>query len=163
MEINDLIQRFSSSREDQCKAIFSTLFIVGNRLQTAFDNNIPEISLKQFMLLTMIRQAKEPLTFTRLGGLLGCSRQNIKKLAAVLEKKGFVTTRKSSTDGRALNICPTEKLENYFQTVFSSYQKDLHYLFDAYTDEETEQLFRLMMKLYDGADNLERNQRGKQE
>lgn len=55
MEISDLTKRFSDSYENQCKAIFASVFIVGNRLQTIFDNNIPEISLKQFMLLIMIR------------------------------------------------------------------------------------------------------------
>ena len=62
MELRDLILRFSDSRENQCKAIFSTLFIAGNRLQTVFDKNVPEISLKQFMLLTMVRQSKEQHT-----------------------------------------------------------------------------------------------------
>lgn len=156
MEINDLIQRFSDSTENQCKAIFSTLFITGNRLQTVFDNNIPEISLKQFMLLTMVRQSKEQLTFTQLGKLLGCSRQNIKKLAYALEKKGFVMIKQSKNDVRAFNIYPTEKLENYFDTVFLSYQKELRHLFEVYTPEEIEQLFNLMMKLYTGIDNLEK-------
>ncbi len=156
MEISDLTKRFSDSYENQCKAIFASVFIVGNRLQTIFDNNIPEISLKQFMLLIMIRQSEEPLTFTRLGKLLGCSRQNIKKLAASLEKKGFVVLKKSEKDVRAVNICPTEKMEDYFEEVFSAYQKDLQYLFEVYSQEEVKQLFRLMMKLYDGTENLER-------
>lgn len=155
MEIHELIDRFSTSPENQGKAIFSTLFIAGNRLQTLFDNHVPDISLKQFMLLTMIRQSREPLTFTQLGRLLGCSRQNIKKLAYALEKKGFVSIEKSQRDVRALNIFPTQKLEEYFGTVFSAYQKDLRYLFAVYTPEELNQLFVLMMKLYEGIDHLE--------
>ena len=74
MEINNLINKFSDSTENQQKAIFNSLFIIGNKLQTLFDNHIPEISLKQFMLLSIIRQSKEYLTFTQLGNLLGCSR-----------------------------------------------------------------------------------------
>ena len=81
MDFYDLTAKFSSSTENQRKAIFSTLFIAGNKLQTLFDNRIPEVSLKQFMLLSIVRQSKEQLTFTQLGNLLGCSRQNIKKLA----------------------------------------------------------------------------------
>lgn len=156
MELNDLILRFSDSTEHQCKAVFSTLFIAGNRLQTLFDRRIPEITLKQFMLLTMVRQSEEQLTFTQLGKLLGCSRQNIKKLAAALEKKGFVAICQSETDVRASRIAPTEKLERYFETVFASYQQELSYLFEGYTAEEIGQLFALLMKLYDGIDRLER-------
>ena len=87
MELNDLIVKFSDTTENQRKAIFSTLFIAGNKLQTLFDSHIPEVSLKQFMLLSIVRQSKEQLTFTQLGNLLGCSRQNVKKLADVLAKK----------------------------------------------------------------------------
>lgn len=78
MKLDDLVTRFSGTTEKQQKAIFSTLFIAGNKLQTLFDNHIPEISLKQFMLLSIVRQSNEQLTFTQLGNLLGCSRQNIK-------------------------------------------------------------------------------------
>lgn len=54
MTLDDLTAKFSNSTENQRKAIFSTLFIAGNKLQTLFDNHIPEISLKQFMLLSKV-------------------------------------------------------------------------------------------------------------
>lgn len=156
MDINNLITRFSDTTENQRKAVFSTLFIVGNKLQTLFDNHIPEVSLKQFMLLAIVRQSKEQLTFTQLGNLLGCSRQNIKKLADVLMKKGFVTIQQSPHDARALCICPTEKVNDYFQNDFSEYQGELKYLFEVYTDEEIEMLFILLSRLYTGIENLEK-------
>lgn len=156
MDINNLITKFSGTTENQRKAIFSTLFIAGNKLQTLFDNHIPEVSLKQFMLLSIVRQSKEQLTFTQLGDLLGCSRQNIKKLADVLMKKGFVTIQQSPHDARALCICPTEKVNDYFQNDFSEYQRELKYLFEVYTDEEIETLFILLSRLYTGIENLEK-------
>lgn len=154
MEINDLIQRVCDTREHQAKAIFSSLFMIGNRLQTLFDQQIPQITLRQFMLLTMVRQSKEQLTFTQLGKLLGCSRQNIKKLAALLEKKGFVIITTDDTDGRASHILATEKLNEYFENVFYSYEQELHILFAHYTDEEINQLFQLIVKLFEGVDHL---------
>ncbi len=155
MDLNDLLTRFSNTTENQCKAIFSTLFIAGNKLQTIFDKNIPQVSLKQFMLLSIIRQPAEQLTFTQLGSLLGCSRQNIKKLADVLVKKGFITIEPSTADPRAMCICPAKKADHYFQNDFSKYQGDLRYLFEVYTDEEIETLFLLLSKLYAGIENLE--------
>lgn len=156
MKLNDLIIRFSDTTENQRKAIFSTLFIAGNKLQTLFDNHIPEVSLKQFMLLSIVRQSNEQLTFTQLGNMLGCSRQNIKKLADVLMKKGFIVIRQSSNDIRAMCISPTEKVNDYFQNEFFQYQEELKYLFEVYTDEEIETLFILMSKLYAGIENLEK-------
>ena len=156
MNLNDLTKHFSHSTENRKKAVFSTLFIAGNRLQTLFDNHIPEISLKQFMLLSIVRQSNEQLTFTQLGNLLGCSRQNIKKLANILMKKGFITIQPSPLDTRAMCICPTEKVNAYFENDFLEYQRELGYLFEVYTDEEIETLFILLSKLYAGIENLEK-------
>lgn len=154
--LKDLVTRFSDTTENQRKAIFSSLFIVGNKLQTIFDNHIPQISLKQFMLLSIVRQYREPLTFTQLGNILGCSRQNIKKLAEILEKKGFVVMQKSPHDTRAMCICPTDKVNDFFENDFLKYQEELQYLFEVYTDEEIKTLFILLSKMYAGIENLEK-------
>ena len=156
MNLDELTIKFSSSTEKQRKAIFSTLFIAGNKLQTLFDNHIPGVSLKQFMLLSIVRQSKEQLTFTQLGNLLGCSRQNIKKLADVLMKKGFITIQQSPHDTRAMCICPTEKVNDFYKNDFSEYQEKLKYLFEVYTDQEIETLFILLSILYAGIENLEK-------
>lgn len=156
MKLYELNERFSSSNEKRQKAIFSTLFIAGNKLQTLFDRHIPALSLKQFMLLSIARQSKEGLTFTQLGDLLGCSRQNIKKLADALSKKGFITIRPSPHDARALCICPTEKADAYFANDFQKYQEELNTLFEVYTEKEIESLFLLLSKLYAGIEHLEK-------
>lgn len=154
--LKDLVTRFSGTTENQRKAIFSSWFIVGNKLQTIFDNHIPQISLKQFMLLSIVHQSKEPSTFTQLGNILGCSRQNIKKLAEILEKKGFVIIQKSPHDTRAMCICPTDKVNDFFENDFLEYQEELKYLFEVYTDKEIETLFILLSKMYAGIENLEK-------
>jgi len=156
MQLDDLITKFSNTPANQSKAIFSTLFIATNKLQTLFDNYIPEVSLKQFMLLSIVRQAKEPLTLTQLGQLLGCSRQNVKKLADALGKKEFITIRQSPLDTRAICIYATEKANEYFQKDFAKYQQELKYLFEVYTEQEIETLFHLLSRLYAGIENLEK-------
>lgn len=155
MKIEALIEAFSTSVQAQRKAIFSTLFIAGNRLQTLFDHVIPQVTLKQFMLLSILHQAKGPLTLTQLGNLLGCSRQNIKKLAKILSKKGFITIEPSQQDARALVIAPTDKVDAFFHHDFLKYQEDLNVLFQEYSKEEIETLFLLLSKLYAGIDHLE--------
>ena len=155
MLTDELTAKFSDTTVNRRKAVFSTLFIAGNRLQTLFDSHIPELSLKQFMLLAIVRQSSELLTFTRLGSLLGCSRQNIRKLGDALVKKGFATIRQSPDDTRAMCICSTEKADEYFENSFAEYQEELQYLFEVYTEVEIETLFALLSKLYAGIENLE--------
>ena len=101
MELSELAERYSGGTPERCKAIFSTIFIVSNRLQAIFDRHIPRLTLRQFMLLSIARQSAEPLTLTKLGELLGCSRQNVKKLALALQEKGFARLRRSDEDARA--------------------------------------------------------------
>ena len=81
---------------------------------------------------------------------------NIKKLANILMKKGFISIQQSPFDTRCMCICPTEKVNDYFQNDFSEYQEELKYLFEVYTDKEIEMLFILLSKLYAGIENLER-------
>lgn len=155
MNVEELIYQYSDTLEHKEQAIFSTLYIVGNRLQTLFDNHIKDISLKQFMLLSIIRNSKKELTFTQLGELLGCSRQNVKKLAEVLDKKGFISIVKSTNDARALSVKVTQKTNDYWKEEFYKYQQELKYLFEEYSEDEIALLFKFFMKLYSGIDNLE--------
>ena len=107
------------------------------------------------MLLSIARQPAEPLTLTELGKLLGCSRQNVKKLALSLEQKGFARLCRSQHDARALTLVPTETAEEYFRTEFPQYAGELGTLFSVYSEDEVRTLFELMMRMYAGLDKLE--------
>lgn len=158
MNINDLTLQFSDSRPHQIKAIFASLFILQNRLQTAFDQGNPEITLKQFMLLIIIRQAAERNefpTFTQAGKLLGCSRQNIKKLAVLLEKKGWVQISTNAQDVRASTILPTEAAKQFFAGVAAEHEQMLNLLFSSYTNEQIHLFFEMLTMLYPAIDKLE--------
>ena len=52
-------------------------------------------------------------------------------------------------------ICPTEKVNIFFEKEFLKYQEELKYLFEVYTNEEIQTLFILLSKLYAGIENLE--------
>lgn len=155
MEISELIQKFSDSTQNQEKAIFNSLFILTNRIQTIFDRRITDLSLRQFMLLSTIRQSSEPLSFTEIGKLMGCSRQNTTKLANQLEKKGFVRIAHKPDNNRAACLITTPKADTFFQEDFAPYLKGLDDLFSVYSREEIGQLFTLLMKLYAGVECLE--------
>ena len=129
--------------------------IAANRLQTVFDHEIPQVTLKQFMLLTMVRQSDQQLTLTQSGKLSGCSRQNVKKLAEALQRKGFVCVHPDAADSRASRIEPTPALEAYFNSLSTLFQQRLATLFADFSEAETEQLFQLLVKLAAGIDALE--------
>ena len=90
MKMNDIFEKYDCDTEHRIQAIFSSIFVLQNRMQTAGEKLQTEISMKQWLLLAMTECCPEPRTLTNVGNLMGCSRQNIKKLALALEKKGFV-------------------------------------------------------------------------
>ena len=85
---NRLLKEFDCDMEHRIQAIFSSIFIMQNRMQTAGEKIQTQISMKQWLLLAMAGSCPEPRTLTNLGTLMGCSRQNVKKLALALEKRG---------------------------------------------------------------------------
>lgn len=158
MDIKQLQNDFSKHREQQEKALFATLFIVQNKLKTMFEQSDSQVTLRQFMLLVIVKQAKlrnEQLTFTQLGEILGCSRQNIKKLAQVLEKHGWCKIVVSKQDARALMIVETDLLMQYFDDISEYHQNKLSELFAVFSEEEVMTLFQLMNKLNHYVSELE--------
>lgn len=156
MSIERLIQTFREGRDNQQRAIFASLFILGNRLQTSFDKVDPFVTIKQFMVLIMIKQAPgQTLDLTSCGELLGCSRQNVKKLAVALEKKELLILSRSERDKRRLDLFLTDKGEAYFQSVSRLHESALTAIFAEYSDEELEVFFSIFMKMYAGVEKLE--------
>lgn len=133
-----------------------------NRLQTIFDKTDPKVTLKQFMLLVMLKfSSKEAATLTHMGKLLGCSRQNIKKLAVSLEKCDLVRIHTDSDDKRKLNLSLTTDGEKYFEDIFSLHTQSLNKLFHNYTDSDLRLFFEILMNLYEGIEELENEYTGR--
>lgn len=130
--------------------------IAANRLQTAFDKNDPILTLKQFMALAFIRQSPEPLSLTQLGRLLGCSRQNAKKLAEPLVRQGLAALVRDPGDPRVCRVLARPALEQYFDGAAPLHSRMLGLLFSEYSDEEMAQLLSLMTKLHQGVARVER-------
>lgn len=159
MELNELILRFSDTPVRQQKACFNLLFTLANRLQTLFDHAIPEVSLRQFMVLSVLRQSAEPMNLSEMGAILGCSRQNVKKVAALLEKKGLLEFCHQPGDARNLCLYATRQAELWFQEEFAPFEEELQILFSAFSAEEIRIFLQLLQKLMQGTYLLEQADR----
>ena len=153
MRMNEMYESFGDSGENMRKAIFSSIFVMQNRMQTAGEKIQTQITMKQWLLLVMAVSCPEPRTLTGVGALMGCSRQNIKKLASTLESKGFVILEQGSSN--SLNIRLTEKAQQYFSGMTERYAKTFELLFSEFSEQEIAQLFKLYAKLYAGIGKVE--------
>ncbi len=84
---------------------------------------------------------------------MGCSRQNVKKLALALEKKGFVHLQLSNNNSVLVEL--TEEVQRYTEEIRERQMKALSLLFSDFSEEEIEQLFFLYSKLYTGLERVE--------
>mgnify|MGYP004535358915 FL=1 len=151
--MNASFEQFNCDTTHRMQAIFSSIFVLQNRMQTAGEKLQTKISMKQWLLLAMTACCPEPRTLTNIGNLMGCSRQNVKKLALALEKKGFVHLQLSSNNSVLVEL--TEDVQRYAEEIGERQMKALSLLFSDFSEEEIGQLFFLYSKLYTGLERVE--------
>lgn len=154
----DIIKEYrelGKTNEWRMKLIFLTLFLYTNKLQTACDKMDDKVSIRQWMVIIMTLQYKKPPTLSQLAGVLGCSRQNVKKLALILEKNGYITLERDENDGRALVVKLTSKSAQYFEDREQVTNELLYMMFGRLTEGKIQELFILLSKLFEGIEDVE--------
>lgn len=136
------------------KLIFAGVFIQENKLHAVFDR-YNEVSSKQWLLMAVSKAFDEAPDLSTLAGAMGCSRQNVKKLALNLEKSGYITLTKSEQDARSLCMGLTDKGREYSEYMASVGAEVHDAVFSEFTEEEIEQYYKLSVKLMHGIDHLE--------
>ena len=154
MKTYKFFEEYGCDTEHRVQAIFSSIFVLQNRMQTAGEKLQTQISMKQWLLLAMTECCPEPRTLTNIGKLMGCSRQNIKKLALALEKKGFVRLLVGANNSVCIEL--TDKVNEYFKEMGERHLQTWKLLFADFSEKEIEQLFHLYAKLYMGVERVEK-------
>lgn len=134
------------------RLIFSELFILQNKIQTKFDKVLGEISSKQFIILVIVQSFPYPPSLTEVAKHAGCSRQNVKKIALVLEKKGFVTLQ-TEKESRSVRIVIQQKFYDVYDHFLQKSGSGLEALFQGFEEKDIETLFdnlHLIEKNVDG-------------
>ena len=134
--------------------LFAGVFIQENRLHAVYDR-YNEMSCKQWLLMVVCNAFDTPPDLSTLAEAMGCSRQNVKKLALALERDGYVTLEKSPEDARALCVKKTEKGLTFTEENTKLGEKALDAMFCEFTEEEITQYYELSKKMMHGIDYLE--------
>lgn len=92
-------------------AIYGTLFSVSNRIQTIGDKEFKEVTLKQHFMMIALNMFETPPTLKEMGELIGCSYQNVKRMAEHLQREGYLKIVRDTSDKRKLLLISTQKLE----------------------------------------------------
>lgn len=94
--------------------IFGTIFILSNKLQLFGDRLDANLTVKQWLFLAGITKCESGApTLSELGTRIGSTRQNVKKMALILEKQGFISLNRDTRDGRVLRVSLTDSCREY--------------------------------------------------
>lgn len=144
MELDDMQKK---------RLIFSEFFILQNKIQTNFDKILGDITSKQFIILVIVSSFPKSPSLTDVAKHAGCSRQNVKKVVAVLEKNGYVTLV-SEKDTRAVRIVLTKKFYEFYELFLQKSESGLETLFFGMKREEIDSLFAGLHKVEENVNRL---------
>jgi DNA-binding MarR family transcriptional regulator len=131
--------------------IYGGIFALSNKLQLLGDKFDSNISTKQWFLIAIIASFKdEAPTISMTARRIGSSRQNVKKMAVILEKRGFITITKDKEDGRIQRLELTNCCIDYFKQRHEREEKYMENLFIGFDEE-------MLTGLLSGMKQLEKN------
>lgn len=135
------------------RLIFSELFILQNKIQTRFDKILGDITSKQFIILMIVNSFPYPPSLTEVAKHAGCSRQNVKKVAAVLERNGYIILI-AEKETRAVRIALEQKFYDFYETFMQKSETGLEDLFHGMNKTEIDGLFSNLHLLEENVDRL---------
>lgn len=109
MLCNGGVMKINSVNEEY--GIYGMLFSLSNRIQTIGDKEFEDITMKQHFMMIALGMFEQPPTLKEMGELIGCSYQNIKRMAEHLQKNHYLNIVQDSADKRKLLLISTGKLE----------------------------------------------------
>jgi DNA-binding MarR family transcriptional regulator len=125
--------------------LYWTLFVLVQHLSRRMDERLAplELTSRQWLLLAVLQRffpASSP-TLTEAAARYGTSRQNVKQIAAGLERRGWLRIEPDRTDARASRLVLTDRID-----VFASpalIREGAEFLHAVFADAPEEELGRL--------------------
>ena len=154
VKIEEIINSYNTDRLSREQVLFTSIFIMQNRIQNVSEKAQKELSMKQWLLLTIISVCPKPHTLSNIGRMMGCSRQNVKKLTDTLKDKGYVIIEYGPNNSVCVEL--TSKLNEYSKEVGEKQVNLLNTLFSDFSDKDIELFFNMFIKLYNGIGLIEK-------
>ncbi len=141
--------------------IFGSLFTLANQLQLLGDRLDPALTVKQWLFLAGVLSCQPGVpALSEIAACIGSSRQNVKKMALILERQGFVRLEKDSRDARMLRVRLTEACLAHLRQREGMETRFINGLFAGFEPTELKTLAALLRKL---AANIRREGRHDEE
>lgn len=128
--------------------IFGSIFTVSNRLQLVMDQQMPDISAKQWFVLTMLSFFNSPPSLIGLANACDSSYQNIKQIVLKLQEKGFVRLEDDAKDKRAKCVIMTDKFEEWGKATTEQADHFVNTLFGSLSEQQIKDFKNSLLTVY---------------
>lgn len=129
--------------------IYTTIFSLTNKMQVNESKYLNKLSSRQIMaILAVYHLPEEETTLNNIAKKLGTTKQSAKQIITILENKGYVVTKPSKSDKRAVNVSVTEAGR---EAAMESGKESIYFFAEiskSLTKEEMEILWMLLKKMY---------------
>mgnify|MGYP001141477129 CR=1 FL=1 len=141
---------------DKKSYLFGALFVLANKLQKLGDEFDERITLKQWGVLRAIAEYDmEGATINMVATITSSSGQNVKKMATILEKKGFITISTDQRDARYVRMNLTQEAKNLFEDREILEMKFFEELYRDMDEETLDGLYQGMRKWHENIVSME--------
>ena len=127
--------------------IFRLVLVLAQQLRTLMDQRLrPDgLTTQQAALITVVDALGAP-SLSAAAAVLGTTHQNVKQLAAALERKGFMRIVDDKSDRRVRRLTTTAKSRNHWAQRSAADQQVTDW-FSQLTPDEAATLFDLLLRL----------------
>lgn len=146
---------------DKQAYIFASMFALSNKLQSLGDKLDIPITIKQWLfLIGVFKSESNAPTISEIAQLTGYSRQNVKKMALILEDKGLVVVNKDVTDARVSRVSFTDKCLKFLDQIEDKGVEFITKIFADFDESTVDGLYKGLLQLSESIQAIEKaNQR----
>ena len=135
--------------------MYGMLFAVSNRIQAIGDSQFEDITMKQHFLMIVLGMLwPQTPTLNETARLVGCSYQNVKRMAAQLQKSGYLRIVPDEQDHRKQRLIATEKFARVNTEKQAMADAFMNTLYRDISDEELRSAIRVLRRMYENLGGL---------
>ncbi|MDD5936378.1 MAG: MarR family transcriptional regulator [Clostridiales bacterium] len=148
---------------DPMYMVFGNIFTTANQLQVILDQEMEEITAKQFYALIMLDIFEDAPTLKELAEQSGTSHQNMKQIILKLQHKGYIEIRPDRKDKRAMRIYKTDLTEELSKKYDANSKIFMKELFSCLSKDETAKLSEYLIRISQQMRKMKEANNGKED
>lgn len=141
---------YASSRLDMAKFSLIMVFLTEQRWRYIIEKELePDgITTKQWLMSIVISAGfRRPPSIQEVADALSTTHQNVKQIAAGMERRGFMTLERDPQNKRIIRLKVTDKCTELFQRRSENDERSMLSMFENLTDDELRSLFNIVAKV----------------